>query len=116
MEQQEQIQVSILLVEVRLRQVVEQEIKEIRIRKAMEVDFQQVVMAAKEVRAEEAVVEQQEAEQMVAFLLLEQAEQELLSRFLATTEEVRNHMVQVVMAQQILLLQILFTPLEQPVQ
>jgi hypothetical protein len=100
MEQRAQIQASILLAEVRLQQVVERERKEILLLQDREAEFQQVVMAAVEAVQEVAAVAREDLEPMVVFLL-EQVEQGLATRFLATMGEIRNHMVQVEMAEQI---------------
>jgi hypothetical protein len=100
MEQRGRIQVSILPAEVRLQPVVERERKEKLLLQDRGAEFQQVVMAALEAVQEVAVAAREDLEPMVVFLL-EQVEQGLASRFLATMEEIRNHMVQVEMAEQI---------------
>jgi hypothetical protein len=48
-----------------------------------------------------AAVVREELEPMPVVVRLEQVDQEFPSRFLATMEEIRNHMVQVEMAEQI---------------
>jgi hypothetical protein len=115
MEQREQIQVSILPAEVRLRQGVEREQKEIRFLKDREVQFQQVVMAVLEELREAAEAVREELEPMVVFLL-EQAEQGFPLRFLAIMEEMPKPMVQVEMAEQIYRVETLVTRLEQAVR